>query len=517
VAACYDPTMKNTPSTRLDRRDFVKATLAAAALSVASAGRVFGQAPSAGDSASTLTAVSRSGKALSLARSDVAVFGAGLRGQLILPDDPAYEQARKIWNGSFDRHPAMIARCVSAADVVHAVNFARASDILTAVRGGGHSISGQSVCEGGLVLDLSPMKGIRIDPVARTAQAQPGVLLGELDREAQAFGLITTLGTASDTGIAGLTLGGGLGRLARRYGFSCDNLLSVDIVTADGKLLRASERENPDLFWAVRGGGGNFGVVTQFEYRLHPFGPNVLGGLLMFPFDRANRILAALGEFTESAPDEMYLNPMIAKGPEGRMIGFEVCYSGVPAEGERLIAPLKKLDKVLAENIGVKSYLAVQSSFDSGLPAGRAYYFKSGFTGPVTPGMADEIVEVFRSAPPSLMSVPMIHLGGASGRVKPTATAYWNRGAHHDIAVWATWNDRADSERMIADVRAFWRKLEHLTKGYYVNTDSPEDERRLRETYGGNYSRLVQLKDKYDPKNLFRLNSNIKPSSAAAA
>jgi FAD/FMN-containing dehydrogenase len=500
---------------RLDRRNFVKTTLAATAWVMAPASQLRAQSAGAARNVNTIAAVSRSGKALSLSRVDVDVFAASLRGELIMPGDTDYEQARKLWNGSFDRHPALIARCVSAADVVQAVNFARSTELLTAVRGGGHSISGQSGCDGGLVIDLSKMKAIRIDPTARTAQAQPGVLLGELDREAQAFGLITTLGTASDTGIAGLTLGGGLGRLARKYGFSCDNLLSVDIVTADGNLLRASERENADLFWAVRGGGGNFGVVTSFEYRLHEFGPNVLGGMVMFPYDDATRILGALGEFTQGAPDEMYLNPMIASSPEGRTIGFEVCYCGPPARGERLLAPLRKLGKVLAEDVGVKSYLDIQSSFDPGLGAGRNYYFKSGFTPRVTPAMAGEIIEIFASAPPSLMGVPLIHLGGAAGRVKPAATAFWNRDAHHDLAVWAVWENRADNERIIADVRGFWRKLEHLTKGYYINTDSPDDERRLRETYGDNYARLVQVKDKFDPKNLFRLNSNIKPSVKA--
>jgi hypothetical protein len=473
------------------------------------------QTASGGATPAGVAAVDRSGKALSLARSDVEAFGASLRGHLLLPSDAPFEQARKLWNGSFDRHPAMIARCIGAADVVQCVNFARNTGVLTAVRGGGHSISGQSVCDGGLVIDLSAMRAIRIDPVAKTAQAQPGVLLGELDREAQAFGLITTLGTASDTGIAGLTLGGGLGRLARRYGFSCDNVLSVDIVTADGKLRRASARENPDLYWAVRGGGGNFGVVTNFEYQLHPFGPNVLGGLIMFAFTEARKVLAALTEFTETAPDEMYLNPMINTGAPGRAVGFEVCYSGPPAEGERLIAPLRKLAQPLFDDIKIKSYLAVQSSFDPGLPAGRSYYFKSGFMPRVTSAMVEELVAAFEQAPPSLMGVPLIHLGGAAGRVKPDATAFWNRDAHHDLAVWASWDDRAKSAQMVADVRGFWRKLEHLTKGYYINTDTPDDERRLRETYGGNYDRLAKIKAKYDPTNLFRLNANIKPAASA--
>ena len=472
------------------------------------------QTASGGDASKSIAAVDKSGKPLALVRSDIEAFGASLRGTLLLPADAPYDQARKLWNGSFDRHPAMIARCVSAGDVVHCVNFARQSGVLTAVRGGGHSISGQSVCDGGLVIDMSGMKAIRIDPVAKTAQAQPGVLLGELDREAQSFGLITTLGTASDTGIAGLTLGGGLGRLARRYGFSCDNVLSVDIVTADGTLRRASARENPDLYWAVRGGGGNFGVVTNFEYQLHSFGPNVLSGLLFFPFTEARKVLTALTQFTETAPDEMYLNPMINTGAPARAVGFEICYSGPPAQGEKLIAPLRKLATPLFDQIKVKTYLEAQSSFDPGLPAGRSYYFKSGFMPRVTSAMVDELVDTFEHAPPTLMGVPIIHLGGAAGRVKPDATAYWNRDAHHDLAVWASWDDRTQSDKMVADVRAFWRKLEHLTKGYYVNTDTPDDERRLRETYGGNYDRLVKTKTKYDPTNLFRLNANIKPAAA---
>jgi FAD/FMN-containing dehydrogenase len=497
------------------RRDFVRTTLAATAGALLPWSSLRAQTSSGYAISPSVAAIDRSGKALTLARSDIEAFGASLRGHLLLPADAPYEQARKMWNGSFDRHPALIARCISAADVVQCVNFARNSGVLTAVRGGGHSISGQSVCDGGLVIDLSGMKAIRIDPVAKTAQAQPGVLLGELDREAQAFGLITTLGTASDTGIAGLTLGGGLGRLARRYGFSCDNLLSVDIVTADGKLRRASARENPDLYWAVRGGGGNFGVVTNFEYQLHPFGPNVLSGLLFFAFTEGRKVLTALLEFTETAPDEMYLNPMINSGPPGRAVGFEVCYSGLPAHGEKLLAPLKKLATPLVDEIKIKTYLEAQSSFDPGLPAGRSYYFKSGFMPRVTSAMVDELMSAFENAPPTLMGVPIIHLGGAAGRVKPDATAYWNRDAHHDLAVWASWDDRTQSAKMVADVRAFWRKLEHLTKNYYVNTDTPDDERRLRETYGGNYERLAKIKAKYDPTNLFRLNANIKPAASA--
>jgi FAD/FMN-containing dehydrogenase len=494
----------------MHRREFLGSTLATIAWAAARA-----DAPGSAMSADQMAAISRSGKPLAFSRADIEAFRASLRGQLILPGDTDYERARKLWNGSFDRRPALIARCTGAADVVQAVNFARASEVLTAVRGGGHSLSGQSVCDGGLVIDLSAMKGIRIDPVAKTAQAQAGVLLGELDREAQAFGLVTTLGTVSETGIAGLTLGGGLGRLARKYGLTCDNLRAVDLVTADGKFLHASARENADLFWAVRGGGGNFGVVTNFEYQLHPFGPNVLSGTVLFPFSEARHVLVALTEFAATAPDDMYLNPIVAASPAGRVVGFEVCYSGPPAEGERLLAPLKKLGKPVVDQVAVRTYLQVQGSYDAGVPAGRGYYFKSGFLPRVTAPMVDQIVAAFADAPASLTSLPLIHLGGAVARVKPDATAFWNRAAYHDLAVWASWENPADSARMIADVRSFWRRLEPLSKGYYINTDTPDDERRLRDTYGGNYERLVQIKTKYDPTNLFRLNANIRPRGAA--
>jgi FAD/FMN-containing dehydrogenase len=529
---------------RIRRRDFVRSTLAATACAVAPWGALHAQGSAAGTGAAAATpsraaageashvaprnsdvaatanvsegtgsidAVGLSGNRISLMRADVDELGANLRGQLVLAGDATYDTARRLWNGAFDRHPALVARCAGAADVVEAVNFARATGVLTAVRGGGHSISGQSVCDGGLVIDLSPMKGIRVDPARRRAQAQPGVLLGELDRECQAFRLATTLGTASDTGIAGLTLGGGMGRLARKFGYTCDNLLSVDLVTADGKLLQADASKNTDLYWAVRGGGGNFGVVTQFEYQLHPFGPEVMAGTILFPFAAAGRVVKAAMELNEHAPDDLYLNPIFSRFPDGRYVGLEVCYYGAPAEGERLLAPLKRAGKVVADDVGLRTYLEIQSSYDPGLPAREAYYFKSGFLRKVTPAMVDEIVAAYEHAPPSLLGAPLIHLGGVAGRVAPDATAFWNRDADHDLAVWASWQDPAQNERIIGEVRAFWAKLEHLTKGYYINTDTPDDERRLRETYGGNYDRLVQIKTKFDPTNLFRLNANIKP------
>jgi FAD/FMN-containing dehydrogenase len=509
----------------MDRRDFVSTALATAATAVTASSAptlatsthhryLRADASEGGAIPEKLVAIGRDGQALSLARPDVEAFAASLRGYLILPSDSRYDDARRLWNGSFDRRPALIARCAGAADVVKAVSFARSSGILTAVRSGGHSISGQSVCDGGLVIDLSGMKGIRVDPRNRTATAQAGVLLGELDREAQGFGLITTLGTASDTGIAGLTLGGGLGRLARRYGLTIDNLLSVDIVTASGELLHANARENADLFWAVRGGGGNFGVVTSFEYQLHPFDGRVLAGQVMFAPDPSGSILHTLAQFAEDSPDEMYLNPLFVQTPDGRVAGFEVCYSGPQAEGERLLAPLRKLGKPLVDVLVPTTYLDVQTGLDSSLRQHRSYYFKSGFLTRVSLEMARELTRVLGDAPPWLLGVPLIHMGGAISRVKPEATAFWNREAFHDIAIWAVWDDRADNDRNVAAVRNLWRDLEPLTRGYYINTDTPDDERRLRDTYGGNYERLVTLKTKYDPANLFRLNANIKPRAA---
>ncbi len=490
-------------------------TLCASALAIAASGLVpFRRALSQGSAATgSVTAIRSDGKQATLTQAEVQELAGSLHGGLLLPGHAEYDDARRLWNAAFDRHPALIARCANADDVARTVEFARSHTLLTAVRGGGHSISGQSACEGGLMIDLAPMKGIHVDPRTKTARAEPGVLLGDFDRETQAFGLATTAGTVTHTGIAGLTIGGGMGRLARKFGLSCDNLLSVDIVTAGGKRLKASAHENPDLFWGVRGGGGNFGIVTAFEFQLHALGPQVLGGVVLFPYAQAHDILAALVEFTERAPDEMYMTPLVINMPEGRAVGFEACYCGDHLDvGERLLAPLKSLGKPIVDQVAAKPYLEMQASSDWMFPPGRNYYFKSGFVSTVSPAMIDEIVRRFETAPPWLRNIPLIHAGGAMGRVKRDATAFWNRHAQHDVAVWAGWDDRSESERDVSNVRELWRAFEPFTKGYYVNTDMPDDEQRLRATYGDNYPRLVQLKNKHDPTNLFRLNANIRPT-----
>ena len=488
--------------------------LCASALSIAAANliplrRVLAEVTADHD----LAAVRTDGKSVTLRSAEIRELSSSLPGGVLLAGQNGYDDTRRLWNGAFDRHPALIARCTTAEDVVHAINFARSHSLLTAVRGGGHSVSGQSSCDGGLMIDLSPMKAIHVDAARRTARVEPGVLLGDMDRATQASGLATTAGTVTHTGVAGLTLGGGIGRLARKLGLACDNLRSVEIVTADGKQLRASSRENPDLFWGVRGGGGNFGIVTAFEFQLHPIGPKVYAGTMLFPYAQAREILGALVEFAERAPDEMYLTAFVGRMPDGLAVGFESCYCGAPDAGERLIAPLRRLGKPTLDALSAQPYVQVQASTDGLFPPGRGYYIKSGFVSSVDPKLIDEIVGRFEGAPPWVNNVLLIHAGGAMGRRKPDATAFWNRHALHDLAVWASWDKSSESSRDVVAVRGFWQALEPYTRGYYVNTDIPDDEKRLRETYGDNYPRLVQLKNKYDPTNLFRLNANIRPST----
>jgi hypothetical protein len=510
------------------RRQFVGSALAfAAAAAIVPAGRLRANARSSVAISGEIPAVTLSGEAISLSPADVKDFRASLRGALLLAQDEGYDQARRLWNGAFDRHPALIARCAGAADVIQSVNFARTHKLLTAVHSGGHSISGQSACDGGLMIDLSPMKGIRVDPAARTAVAQAGVLLGEFDRESQAFGLATPLGTAADTGIAGLTLGGGQGRLARKFGLSCDNLLSADIVTADGRLLHASEHENQDLFWAIRGGGGNFGIATAFEYRLHPLGPKVLAGNRVYPFAQARTVLLALRELCEQAPDEMSISAALTTSapgvPGGRYVAYEVVYCGVPSEGERLLAPLRKLGKPLFDDVVAKPYVAAQLGLSGAspapLPPGLNVYVKSGFLRNLPDPLIDTSLKHFSTAPPWLGELGVGQLGGAMARVKPEATAYWNRLAQYDFILEGSWlahgssgPERGEDKQNLQQGRALWEVFEPFTENYYVNTEPSADEKRLRATYGNNYPRLVQLKNKYDPMNLFRLNANIKPS-----
>ncbi|HEY4341706.1 MAG TPA: FAD-binding oxidoreductase [Steroidobacteraceae bacterium] len=508
------------PRPGIGRRGFLGTTLAAGAFAATHAGRLWADAAHAAAIPAQVPALSGTGKPLVLNAADIKELRASLRGVLLLASDADYDSVRRVWNPSFDRHPALIVRCAETTDVVRAVNFARAHDLRTAVRGGGHSLSGQSMCDGGLVIDMSPMKGITVDTGQRLTRAQGGVLLGELDRKTQAVGLATTMGTATDTGIAGLTLGGGMGRLMRLYGLACDNLKSVEIVTADGKARHLSAHDDPELFWGVRGGGGNFGVATSFEYHLHPLAHKVLTGERVYPYSQARTVFAAVAELAARAPDELQLSAEVfntTRGPNvGRYVAWSVDYCGDPAAGERLLEPLRSLGKPLLDTIGAVSYLAAQGAegaATAAVPSQTTIYTKSGFFHRVSPQLFDELVRRFATLPADLdVSAGMDQMAGAMARIAPDATAFWNRPAQYDFLINGNWGDRTKSEQFIADIHTLWDGIAPFTEGYYVNTEPGADDKRLRATYGENYARLVQLKNKIDPANLFSLNANIKPT-----
>ncbi len=448
-----------------------------------------------------------------------------LRGTLCLPGEPGYDAARTIWNAMIDRKPAAIVRAAGAADVMRAVSLAREYRLLLAVRGGGHNIAGNAVCDGGLMLDLSLMKSVRVDPAARTARVEPGVTLGEFDREAQAFGLATPLGINSTTGIAGFTLGGGFGWTSRKLGLTVDNLLSVDIVTADGNLQRASEKENPDLFWAVRGGGGNFGAVTSFEFRLHPVGPQVIAGLIVHPFSQAKELLDGYRRFVASAPDEVTAWVVLRKAPplpflppevHGKeILVFAVCAIGDIQKAEKAVAPLRALGKPIADVIGPAPFAGWQTAFDPLLTPGARNYWKSHDFKKLDDGFLDVVRDAVGHLPTPECEVFIGHLGGAVNRLPAGATAYPHRDIDFIMNVHTRWRESSQDAECIKWTRElFDAATPFATGGVYVNF-MPEDETQRVQVgaYGPNYDRLAKLKAKFDPTNLFRMNQNIKPAS----
>ncbi len=495
-----------------------RAFCASAAAAIGAAAFPFGRAFAAVSTVtSDVTAVTGAGKKFVLRAADVEDFRAGLRGQLLLPDVAGYDDARKIFNGMFDRRPAMIARCLGAADVVRAVRFAGAHELLVAVRGGGHSLSGQSVCDDGLMIDLSLMRGVRVEPTERLARAAGGALLGDLDRETLPFGLVTTTGTVSHTGAGGLTLGGGFGRLARRYGLTCDQLTSVDIVTADGQLLQASLTENPDLFWALRGGGGNFGIATSFEYRLHPFDGRAVGGHLVYPLEQARPALRGFAELFDRAPDGLWIEPILTTMPGGaRALVLDVCMSDGLKSADAVLAPYRRLGKPLKDTVGPVHYGQLQTQDDERARIGGRYYTKSGFAEQISDDLIDTMVEVIGNAqvPRARLAVPP--KGAAVNRVARDATAFWHRGSLYIVILQTSGEEAAEDAGNMAWARSQWPELEKFTSGFYANTNLSEiPTARVGEAYGGNYERLLSLKRKYDPTNLFRLNANIDPKGSA--
>ena len=473
-----------------------------------------------------LTLETIAGSTTTLAAEAVDAFRAELRCPLCLPGEAGYDEARTIWNAMIDRRPALAVRATGAADVIRTVNFAREHGLVLAVRGGGHNIAGNALCEGGLLLDMTRMKSIRIDPANRTARVEPGVTLGEFDREAQAFGLATPLGINSTTGVAGLTLGGGFGWLSRKHGLTIDNLLSADVVTADGKLLHASDEENSDLFWAIRGGGGNFGVVTSFEYRLHPIGPQVLAGLIVHPFENAKRLLEGYRAVAAKAPDDLTVWVVMRKAPplpflpaevHGKeVLVFAVCYSGPDLEkGRQAIAPLQALGKPIADVIGPSPFAGWQSAFDPLLTPGARNYWKSHDFEKLTDPVIQLIIDSIGRLPSPECEVFIAHMGGATNQVPVDGTAYPHRDVEFILNVHTRWPDAAQDAACIGWARDLFDKVApHATGGVYVNF-MPEDETQRIDSgaYGPNYARLARIKARYDPKNLFRRNQNITPAA----
>jgi FAD/FMN-containing dehydrogenase len=463
---------------------------------------------------SDLQVVALTGGYTVLEETTVQHLKARLRGELLLSSDATYDEIRKVWNGMIDKRPAFIVRCAGVADVIEAIKFAHTHNLLISVRGGGHNIAGKAVCDGGLMIDLSRLRSVQVDPVKRTARVEGGATLGDLDHETQAFGLATTAGVVTHTGVAGLTLGGGIGRIGRKYGLACDNLLSVELITADGQFLRASETENADLFWGIRGAGANFGVVTAFEFQLRPVGPVVLGGVVIHPLERAREALKFYAEYSSAAPDELAVDAVLLTSPNGdRVLAISVCYLGSVEEGERVLQPLRRFGSPIADQIGPLTYTSLQATGDAFFPIGFHHYWKTHFMKEISEDAIDAVLAHFATVPSPRSVVLFQQYGGAVSRVAQSATAFSHRAAQYDFIPVSIWTDPAESEKQLTWVRKLWEAMAPFsTGGEYVNNLGDEGEERIRAAYGGNYERLVTLKNKYDPNNFFRLNANIKPT-----
>lgn len=458
----------------------------------------------------------------------IDALAAGLRGRLLDASDPSYDEARTIWNAMIDRKPGLIARCAGAADVMAAVRFAREHSLLLAVRGGGHNIAGNAVCDGGLMIDLSPMKSVRVDATGRRAWVEPGATLADVDKETQAFGLAVPTGINSTTGIAGLTLGGGFGWITRKFGLTIDNLISVDVVTAGGELVRASAEQNPDLFWALRGGGGNFGVVTAFEFQLHPLGPQVLSGLVVHPFDDAQTVLKEYRQALETAPDELTCWVVMRKAPplpflptewHGReILVLAMCYCGDLKAGEAATARLRSIGKPIVDVVAPHPFAGWQQAFDPLLTPGARNYWKSHDFTELSDAAIDVITRSVGNLPDAECEIFVGHVGGAAGRVALDATAFPQRSAHFVMNVHARWREPGMDRACIDWARGLFEAAKPYAAGTaYINFMPADEADRVEPAYGSNYQRLAQTKQRYDPSNLFRMNQNVRPAVQSRA
>jgi FAD/FMN-containing dehydrogenase len=493
----------------MDRRQFCRTTVAAG---VAAAYPFFPgcdrSTPTATQADTSIPAVSFTGSEIELERAAIKELGESLQGPVLLSGHPSYDSARKIWNGMHDKRPALIAQCQSAEDVAHAVSFARERELLVAVRGGGHSWPGKSVCDGGIMIDLSPMNGVDVDPGKRRAYAGGGALLNTLDTQSLEHGLVTTAGVVSHTGVGGFTLGGGFGRLNRKYGLAVDNLVSAQIITADGSIRTVSDEQEADLHWAIRGGGGNFGVVTRFEYQLHPFERNLLSGAIVWPVEQARDVLEFYGGWYQGLSDEMYVGPAMVTMPDGTgVVLMEVVYNGDPAAGEKELEPLRKIGKPMEDGVKMQDYMVMQTQDDAAFAHGVRSYVKNGMVRKITQELIDAMIDAFNNDARTALFTHTV--GGAAKRVDEMATAFPHRNAETMIIVGGGWTDPADDEPAIAMLREWYYKLDPFTGGYYDNIDF--DGAEAAGNYGPAYERLRKIKGEYDPTNLFRLNSNIEP------
>ena len=444
----------------------------------------------------------------------IPAFRDQVSGKVLEPGEAGYEEARKIWNGMINRRPKLIVQCESVKDVLEAVKFATSNNLIVSIRGGGHNVTGNAVCDDGIMIDLSPMKNVQVDPNQRTAVAQTGATWGDFDKATQAFGLATTGGIISTTGIAGLTLGGGVGWLVRKLGLSCDNVIAAEVVTADGKLLVANEVENPELFWGLRGGGGNFGIVTSLTYKLHPVS-TILGGMILHPIAEAKKVIQFYREFMKTAPEELTLYTSILHTPDGvQVIGFIGCYSGDMSAGEKVLRPLRDFGSPIVDLFQQQPYLQIQTMLDAPFPHGNRFYWKSGFLESLSDGAIETILTHALKVSSPISAIILEFYGGAALREPSSGTAFPHRVAQFDLVIISHWINPDDDEKHMEWTRSFWNEMAPFTSNRaYVNALGVEGEERVREAYGENYDRLLALKKQYDPKNVFCMNQNINPGS----
>lgn len=495
----------------MKRRQFIHAS-AAASFAAGFSGSVLAAFESMGQVNGEIQAVTGEGAKVSLLASELEELKESLRGRLLMPGNAGYDQARHVLNGSIDRYPALVVQPSGAADIMTAVSFANVHALLLAVKCGGHSPSGKSTCQDGMQLDLSTLRGARVDLPARTCHVAGGSLLRDLDHESMAHGLVTTSGTVSHTGVGGLTTGGGFGRLARRYGLALDNVKSVDVVTANGQLVHASAQQNPDLYWAVRGGGGNFGVVTDFEFELHPMSRKVIAGNVMFPLSEMRNVLNFYADYSASCPDELYLD-FVGVSQPGSSDGIAIlhaCYSGPVEQADAALAPITKAGKFFQNTIASVDYTAVQQAFDNNEPRVLGQYMKGGFVEKIPKDLIDEMVAGFK--PEFGLFLLFQHSGGAINRVPVEATAFPHRYALANLVCAVSWPVQESRDPYVAHLREYWGKMEKYTYGWYTNEVSDEKSSTVNKNYQGNYERLLKIKNQYDPGNLFRLNANVRPT-----